>query len=182
MSGSYAARNAIRFSTKPFDPVTGLGYWGYRWYSAKLGRWVSRDPIEEEGGVNLYRYVSNGPPGAIDPRGEFFYVAICMAPWDLRTTWTAIGECSCSEYVLPPDLTCDPEQSLGGAAFATVTNSAGEMGFFKMLFCSQLCASETCKGVARGDVQRHLHHLYMAGCMEGCLAGLGAIEPHCRCW
>ncbi|MBK9128164.1 MAG: RHS repeat-associated core domain-containing protein [Phycisphaerales bacterium] len=61
LSGSYAARNAMRFSTKPFDPATGLGYWGYRWYSAKLGRWVSRDPIEEEGGVNLIAFVRNDP-------------------------------------------------------------------------------------------------------------------------
>ncbi|MBK9128167.1 MAG: RHS repeat-associated core domain-containing protein [Phycisphaerales bacterium] len=60
-SGSYAASNAWRFSTKQFDPVTGLGYWGYRWYSAKLGRWISRDPIEEAGGRNLARYVNNAP-------------------------------------------------------------------------------------------------------------------------
>lgn len=48
-SGSYAARNSWRFSTKQFDAVTGLGYWGYRYYSAKLGRWVSRDPMLEPG-------------------------------------------------------------------------------------------------------------------------------------
>ncbi|MBK9126261.1 MAG: RHS repeat-associated core domain-containing protein [Phycisphaerales bacterium] len=68
-SGSYAASNAWRFSTKQFDPVTGLGCWGYRWYSPRLGRWVSRDPIEEEGGACLYGYVANGPFGLTDGVG-----------------------------------------------------------------------------------------------------------------
>ncbi len=48
-----------RFSTKPVDDETGLGNWGYRYYSYDLGRWVSRDPIGERGGVNLYGYVKN---------------------------------------------------------------------------------------------------------------------------
>jgi RHS repeat-associated protein len=43
--GPYAAVNRFRFSTKAFDDATGFGYWGYRWYSPRLGRWLSRDPI-----------------------------------------------------------------------------------------------------------------------------------------
>ncbi len=30
-----------------------------RYYSPDLGRWMSRDPIEEKGGENLYRFVGN---------------------------------------------------------------------------------------------------------------------------
>lgn len=30
-------------------------------YDSELGRWLSRDPIEEDGGVNLYAYVENNP-------------------------------------------------------------------------------------------------------------------------
>jgi RHS repeat-associated protein len=37
----YAAENPWRFSTKPFDAETGLGYWGYRYYSPTLGRWMN---------------------------------------------------------------------------------------------------------------------------------------------
>jgi RHS repeat-associated protein len=48
-----------RFSTKPQDPVTGLYYYGYRWYDPVTGRWPSRDPIEEQGGINLYAFVGN---------------------------------------------------------------------------------------------------------------------------
>lgn len=50
---------AYRFSTKPLDFATGLYYYGYRFYDPLTGRWPSRDPIEEEGGVNLYGFVGN---------------------------------------------------------------------------------------------------------------------------
>ena len=43
-----------RFSTKYFDAETGLYYYGYRFYHPVLMRWLNRDPIEEEGGINLY--------------------------------------------------------------------------------------------------------------------------------
>ena len=36
-----------------------VAYYGYRYYDPKNGRWPSRDPIEEEGGVNLYGFVGN---------------------------------------------------------------------------------------------------------------------------
>jgi RHS repeat-associated protein len=47
------------FSTKPQDDITGLLYYGYRWYDPRTGRWPSRDPIEERGGMNLYGFVNN---------------------------------------------------------------------------------------------------------------------------
>jgi len=51
--GPYADLNPFRFSTKWFDDETGLCYCGYRYYSPRLGRWISRDPIGEQGGLNL---------------------------------------------------------------------------------------------------------------------------------
>jgi RHS repeat-associated protein len=68
-AGNYAASNAYRFSTKPFDSLTGQGYWGKRWYDYRLGRWTTRDPIEEKGGVNLYGYVKNETPRFTDSFG-----------------------------------------------------------------------------------------------------------------
>jgi RHS repeat-associated protein len=50
---------AYRFSTKPIDFKTGLYYYSYRWYDPVTGRWPSRDPIEERGGINLYGFVGN---------------------------------------------------------------------------------------------------------------------------
>ena len=37
----------------------GLVYYNYRYYSPRMGRWINRDPIEEEGGVNLYAMAKN---------------------------------------------------------------------------------------------------------------------------
>jgi RHS repeat-associated protein len=37
----------FRFSSEYLDPETGLVYYGFRYYSPELGRWMSRDPIGE---------------------------------------------------------------------------------------------------------------------------------------
>jgi uncharacterized protein RhaS with RHS repeats len=39
-------------------------------YDPTIGRWISRDPIQEEGGVNLYSFVSNNPIEYIDLLGK----------------------------------------------------------------------------------------------------------------
>jgi RHS repeat-associated protein len=41
------------------DNDTGLTYFWHRWYDSKDGRWISRDPINVYGGINLYSYVKN---------------------------------------------------------------------------------------------------------------------------
>ena len=71
-TGAYAAENRYRFSTKPLDSeVTNapLYYYAYRYYDPVTGRWPSRDPIEEEGGINLYGFVGNDGVGRIDVLG-----------------------------------------------------------------------------------------------------------------
>ena len=60
---------AHRFSTKPIDTQTGLYYYGYRYYDPNTGRWPSRDPIQEKGGINLYGFVGNSSISRIDPLG-----------------------------------------------------------------------------------------------------------------
>jgi RHS repeat-associated protein len=73
MAGAEAAENPWRFSTKPVEAGTGWLYYGYRWYDAETGRWPSRDPIEESGGVNLYGFVGNDGVGEYDVAGMFPY-------------------------------------------------------------------------------------------------------------
>ncbi len=70
-SGPEAAQNPFRFSTKYFDAETGLYYYGYRYYSPELGRWIHRDPIEEQGGLNLYGFVKNDGTNAWDYLGLY---------------------------------------------------------------------------------------------------------------
>lgn len=69
-SGTYASRNPITWSTKYSDSETDLIYYGFRYYSPSFGRWISRDPIEEGDGVNIYRFVGNSPLFGIDPDGR----------------------------------------------------------------------------------------------------------------
>ncbi|MBI4748153.1 MAG: hypothetical protein HY774_06665 [Acidobacteria bacterium] len=77
-------RQTVVTGTTVFD-IGYAGYWNlhsagsilnlklnltwYRTYSPELGRWLSRDPIGEEGGINLYGYVENRVIDSIDPEG-----------------------------------------------------------------------------------------------------------------
>ncbi|WP_390821148.1 RHS repeat-associated core domain-containing protein [Tuwongella immobilis] len=52
------------------DDVSGLYHARNREVSATLGRPLQRDPIGfAAGDVNVYRWVGNGPIGAVDPFG-----------------------------------------------------------------------------------------------------------------
>jgi RHS repeat-associated protein len=68
-TGPMARTNPFRFSTKYWDEESGLVYYGERYYNPTLGRWISRDPIEEEGGNNLYAFNWNDPINQVDPTG-----------------------------------------------------------------------------------------------------------------
>ncbi len=68
-SGAQADANPFRFSTKYWDGEIGLYYYGYRFYSPALGRWLSRDPMEEEGGYGLYVAFYNDPACSTDLLG-----------------------------------------------------------------------------------------------------------------
>ncbi|MBE7539520.1 MAG: RHS repeat-associated core domain-containing protein [Opitutaceae bacterium] len=51
---------AFKFSTRWRDAETGWSYYGRRYYDARMGRFVGRDPIGEEGGINLYEVKPKG--------------------------------------------------------------------------------------------------------------------------
>jgi RHS repeat-associated protein len=66
VSGAYTPR--FTFSSKERD-ASGLVYFGFRYYSPVLCRWISEDPIREQGGFNLYQFTKNNPVNLIDPHG-----------------------------------------------------------------------------------------------------------------
>ena len=68
-AGSMVDRFSFRFMTKRWDPFLGLYDFGERWYSVALRRWINRDPLGEDGGVNLYAFCDNDPVNTIDPNG-----------------------------------------------------------------------------------------------------------------
>ena len=68
-TGPMAKANPFRFSTKYRTMKTDFLYYGYRYYNPSTGRWLSRDPIGEGDGLNLYGLVHNSPMNAIDYLG-----------------------------------------------------------------------------------------------------------------
>ncbi len=59
----------FKFSTKFFDNLANLYYYGFRYYSPRFARWINRDPIGIEGGINLYGMVGNKAINWVDYLG-----------------------------------------------------------------------------------------------------------------
>ena len=98
-SGNVEKTNPFGFSTQYTDRESGLVYYGKRFYSPKLGRFINRDPLEEQGGLNFYCFVGNGPTNSWDVLGMFeMNDVFAPAPDDdelmhrVHPTWTKIDE------------------------------------------------------------------------------------------
>ena len=68
-SGPLADAFSFGFSTKYHDREIGMISYKRRVLRPDFGRWLNRDPIEEDGGVNLYAFCDNSPPCNIDTNG-----------------------------------------------------------------------------------------------------------------
>jgi len=58
------------FSSKRFDPESGLIFFGKRYYLPSLGQWTTKDPLGDVDGLNFYSYVHNNPLNCFDLWGE----------------------------------------------------------------------------------------------------------------
>ena len=72
VQASYGA-NEIIYCGYRFDPETQVYYVRYRTYNPALGRWIQRDPVGYEGGINLYGYVGGRAAGAMDTTGRRWF-------------------------------------------------------------------------------------------------------------
>jgi len=61
----------FKFSSKERDVSTGFSHYGYRFYAPQWQRWMSKDPIVESGGLNLYRFCANNPVCFVEAAGLF---------------------------------------------------------------------------------------------------------------
>jgi RHS repeat-associated protein len=71
VDGNMSAVFPFRYSTKYTDPESGFPYYGYRYLSPSLSRWLNRDPVDEQGGVMVYGFVKNNPVNLVDKYGLY---------------------------------------------------------------------------------------------------------------
>ena len=62
--------NHYLFTGRCFDQESDLQYNRNRYLAYKLGRWITRDPLEYKDSFNLYIYVNNDPINWTDPLGQ----------------------------------------------------------------------------------------------------------------
>jgi RHS repeat-associated protein len=120
-SGEYAVLNPYRFSTKYTDDETGWLDYGLRYYIPATGRWPSRDPIGERGGINLYGFIENNSINRWDYLGM---LGSCEADRPSVPTFSEEGkDCNSApakleKLALEVDI---PHPNTGKAAYVNVT-------------------------------------------------------------
>ena len=86
--GNMAQENKFRFSSEYMDDELGLIYYNYRHLNPRDGRWISRDPIAEQGGWNLFAFVNNNGIINFDYLGKGYLARRPLA----HTAFTHDGE------------------------------------------------------------------------------------------
>jgi RHS repeat-associated protein len=88
-----AVENDLRFTGREYSPSTGLLYLRARYYSPRVGRFISEDPIGFSGlDVNTYRYAQNSPTNLFDLSGEDTFTEESILA-RIQTFVTAAEEC-----------------------------------------------------------------------------------------
>jgi RHS repeat-associated protein len=92
--------------------------YGYRYYDPLTGRWPSRDPIEEKGGLNLYGFVANNPIVYTDNLGLFnlklsgMFGVLLVVRVSVELDYKNDGNCICGK------ISYEGEAGLGAGAGA----------------------------------------------------------------
>jgi RHS repeat-associated protein len=105
----------------------------YRYYDPLTGRWPSRDPIEERGGLNLYGFVGNNAPNYIDLYGldEVPTVPVSIGA-DGRCQDQSGQKCCCEKVVIITIYQIKPvtKGHFVGHAFIELPNGGGAWGHY----------------------------------------------------
>ena len=108
----------FRFSTKYFDAETSLYYYGERFYSPVLMRWLNRDPIEEDGGLNQYAFCENNSVSFFDKLGQKIFAIRHMKGVVSPRGWGDKGRNRAQTEYIEPIVDCK-----------VVTKGGGKIGF-----------------------------------------------------
>lgn len=102
LKADYRLDRGYQFSSKPFHSEIELSYFGYRFYSSKVGRWLSRDPYES---YNLYGFVHNNAIDKIDILGLY----------DYQVSFDDITEYLSTHHDVPPEMALSKYQAFPAA-------------------------------------------------------------------
>lgn len=94
-SGPLANVFSFGFSTQYHDRETGMVGYQQRFLLLSFGRWLNRDPIEEDGGVNLYSLINNNPIAEIDCLGLAIIVIKHLPGTTPPTGWPDTDDAKC---------------------------------------------------------------------------------------
>jgi RHS repeat-associated protein len=106
-----------RFGNYRWVEGTGMYHVRHRILHSALGRWLSRDPVHERAGANLYRYCHNAPLSRTDPLGlldvsDFFdpahQEAVAESIADLVNPVDEIASAICALCKAGCVVTCNP--------------------------------------------------------------------------
>lgn len=135
------------------DAETGLNYNMARYYSPKLGRFLTEDPAVEADSPlfaqvqdrNAYAYVRNNPMTGIDPNGQSVFFIVCSAglPVCSAALFCSLNVGACSGGVI-----CSANIGACSAALACSGN-AGAGCSASLVACSANVAA-ACSGTAGG--------------------------------
>jgi len=176
VSGPAAALNPFRFSTKRTEPTNDLVLYEYRAYNPIIGRWLSRDPINDPGlkllirsqyqynwdeEKNLYGFVHNDPMNRHDPRGlDCIWDPNIPTPQRPRVPDDVPDKAK--ECLSAPDLPssspeCDKygNRTYYGANLSCFCKCAGDSPWSKTVRGCLRCMDE--KGIPVGDVHAYCY-------------------------
>jgi RHS repeat-associated protein len=135
-----------KFTGHELDDDTGLYYANARYYDARIGRFVSLDPLEGDimnpQSLNKYAYVMNNPMKYVDPSGEFAFLAFLIPAAEFVAEGiVAIAAIACVTYTPSygqildntppvvdykiPAISADPRESLTHTGNTTPPENVG---------------------------------------------------------
>lgn len=158
----------VRYSGKEMD-VSGLYYYGARYYAPWLQRWVSADPAGDVDGLNLYAMVSNNPMVNVDTDGrrQFDFSQIVGV---FRTTANVASQAhdAATEFDGPDDEADVSQENRAGMTFRRYLFSKNGLGAFGLGFTVGAAV-----GGAAGSFAPVIGNT-IGGFVGGLLGGLGA--------
>ncbi len=141
------------------DSETSLQLLANRYYDPATGRFLTRDPIDYSGGMNLYAYVRNRPLVLADPDGT-------IPIWDHFWAWYHADECArrgidLANSVNGPDQSWEGQQRMAQEAFdrgaGNISGLRFKTGFGKY--------NPNCR-----EMEKHLRNTYVDSVPWNCQA------------